>query len=309
MHDQADQLRKLVRATIHADPALAPGGPIIAVSGGQKQVGVTAIACGLARELARLGKQVVLIDANLQNPSSARALHSQALTPSSAPPNSPDLARSGLGATLDEVLSGKRRATEVLLSTTESNLRVLPGVPRNSTPELDRHALDRFAAELSALSRDVDLILLDCGHGMNAWIDRLWQLARDVLLVATPAPQCILDAYAAVKLSQHQRLHNKLRLLINRTLDQAEVPPLAARFDATCQRFLFVTPKPAWSLPAITRNNEPFERALRLLAADIACDLRVSALRLIQPSSRRAPATHSSESKEISRRGAEAQRK
>jgi MinD-like ATPase involved in chromosome partitioning or flagellar assembly len=284
MHDQADQLRKLVRATIQVDPSLAPGGPVIALSGGQPEAGVTTAACGLARHLTRLGKQVILIDANLNNPAATRTLHAR---------NRPDRARSGPSGTLHDVLSGNRRANEVLASTGDEHLRLLPGCPPDAPPPLDRQALERFAAELGALARASDVILLDCGHGMNAWIDALWQIAGEVLLVTTPTPQCVLDSYAAVKLSQHHRLAGKLRLLINRTIDESEVPPLAARFDATCQRFLTMTPKPAVSLPATSAkskrppSDEPFQRALRLLAADLACDLRVSAIRLLQPSHQR----------------------
>jgi MinD-like ATPase involved in chromosome partitioning or flagellar assembly len=298
MHDQADQLRKLARATLQAEPALAPGGPVVAVSGGQKEVGVTTIACGLARELAWLGKKVVLIDANLQNSAAAGFLQSRALTGSAPPLDSLDLARSGQRATLDDVLSGERRATEVLLATTEPNLRVLPGCSPSANPPLDRAAFDRFTAELAALSRDADVILLDCGHGMNAWIDRLWHSAREVLLVTTPNSQGLVESYAAVKLAQHHRLHDKLRLLVNRTLDDTESAPLAQRFTATCEKFLLLSPKPHASLPAITRNDEALQRALRLLAADLTCDLRVTALRLLTPGAQRTPATHSPRNKE-----------
>ena len=72
MPDQAAQLRKLVRVAAQADPSLAPGGPIVAVSGGRGEMGATTVACQLARELARLGKQVVVIDANLLRPAVAQ---------------------------------------------------------------------------------------------------------------------------------------------------------------------------------------------------------------------------------------------
>jgi MinD-like ATPase involved in chromosome partitioning or flagellar assembly len=194
MHDQADQLRKLVRATVEADGALAPGGPVIALSGGQPQAGVTTIACGLARELARLGKQVVLIDANLQRAGAHEYLGF------ADDPNKP---RSPFLGTLHDVLTGKRRAGEILAPTSEDCFRLLPGCPPGSTPPLDRAAIDRFTAEMAALTCHVDVVLLDAGSGMNAWIDRLWQLARQVLLLATPGSQSLLDSYAAVKLSQH----------------------------------------------------------------------------------------------------------
>jgi MinD-like ATPase involved in chromosome partitioning or flagellar assembly len=292
MHDQADQLRKLVRATVEADAALTPGGPVIALSGGQPQAGTTTIACGLARVLARLGKQVVLIDANLQRPRAHELLGF---------PDDSSKARSPLTESLHDVLTGKRRAVEILAATNEDSLRLVHGCQPDSTPPLDRAAVDRFATELAALSSHVDVVLIDAGSGMNAWIDRLWQLARQVLLVATPGSQSLLDSYAAVKLSQHHRLEGKLRLLVNRATDESDIPLVATRFEETCQRFLFISPQPPASLPAFARSarsdataasEEPFHRAVRLLAADLACDFRVAALRLIRPKDLRQHSLH-----------------
>jgi flagellar biosynthesis protein FlhG len=281
MSDQAHQLRKLVRSCVHADATLAPGGPVIAITGAQPAAGATTIACGLARELARLGKQIILIDANLTHPNVANQL---APTHPSSHANRPDQAWSGLRGTLRDVLNGTRRAVEVLIPTNEENLRLLAGCPTTTAPQLDREALDRFATETAALSRQVDFLLIDAGHGMNAWIDRLWQLSRQVLLVATPNAQSLLDAYATVKLSQHHRHDGRIRLLANGADDESEATPLAKRFEETCQRFLCIKPKPAAWLPAPSpqrkQGSDQCPRALRLLAADLISDLRATSLRV-----------------------------
>ena len=283
MHDQADQLRKLVRQAVRLDGSLAPGAPIIAVSGGQPGAGVTTIACGLARELARLGKQVVLIDANLQRPHAAMLL---ARPYRLASPHTPDPASAGPGhpmaltGSLGEVLAGTRRAVEVL-TTVEDGLRLLAGRP-GALPLLDREAVDRFFGEVHALSQQADVILIDAGSGMNSWIDRLWQLARGVLLVTTPDSTAVVDSYAAVKLAQFHRLDQKLRLLVNRCPQHAEAAALGRRFEETCRRFLFIGAKPVASLPSSDRDDDAtqFRRGVRLLAADLACDFRAVAHRL-----------------------------
>lgn len=318
MHDQADQLRQLVRATLAADAALGPGGPVVAVSGSRPAAGATTAACGLARELARLGKQVILIDATIEHDVEHRNAPARETRPGA------DLARSALpqaqraaqihptatitlsphfsrhSATLADVLAGHRRAVEALTLTHEDGLRLLPGCPEDGAPPLDRRAVERLTAELAALSREAEVLVIDAGHGMNAWIDRLWQLARQVLVVATPDNQSFLDAYAAVKLAQHELLADKLRLVLNRTSDE-DLPELNRRFQQTCQRFLSLTPKSAAALPPFQRpstdleavaasrsfagaSDAAFARAVRLLAADLACDFRVSSLRLLRPS-------------------------
>lgn len=311
MPDQAAQLRKLVRVAAQADPSLAPGGPIVAVSGGRGELGTTTVACQLARELARLGKQVVLIDANVLRPAAAAhfGLHSDA------------------DDNIDAILRGARRAVEVLVDV-EAGLRLLPGImPGELPPPLDRQAVDHFASELLALSQQSDAILIDAGSGMNPWVDRLWQLARQVLLVATPESESFLDAYAAVKLSQHHRHDGKIRLLLNRT--DWELAPLATRFEDTCTKFLRLTPKPAAALPEFLRTkpmsptststppiphsafsiphspllpDEPFRRATRLLAADLAADFRVAALRLVKPKQLSASSFQYTDKRDLSQR-------
>ena len=307
MPDQAAQLRKLVRVAAQADPSLAPGGPIVALSGGRGEMGVTTVTCQLARELARLGKQVVVIDANLRTPALAQHF--------GADPR-PD-------RTLDTILRGSRRAVEILVDV-EENIRLLPGVPAGElAPPLDRQAVDHFASELLALSQQSDAILIDTGSGMNLWVDRLWQLARQVLLISTPESEAFLDAYAAVKLSQHHRHDGKVRLLLNRTVDDWELGPLATRFEDTCTKFLRLTPKPAAALPEFLRTkqprvneppersetvpvsslpDEPFRRATRLLAADLAADFRVAALRLVRPKQQAVSSIRFPDLKDLSQR-------
>lgn len=307
MPDQAAQLRKLVRVAAQADPSLAPGGPIVAVSGGRAEMGTTTVACQLARELARLGKQVILIDANVLRPGAARHFNLR-------PPQDHNI---------DAILRGARRAVEVLVEVAEG-VRLLPGVALGELPPpLDREAVDHFASELLALSQQSDAILIDAGSGMNPWVDRLWQLARQVVLVATPESESFLDAYAAVKLSQHHRHDGKIRLLLNRTVDDWELAPLAMRFEDTCAKFLRLTPKPAVALPEFLRTkqprdndppgrptdphsalvpDEPFRRATRLLAADLAADFRVAALRLVKPKQLSASSFQYSDKRDLSQR-------
>ncbi len=292
MPDQAAHLRQLVRASVHADATLAPGGPVITISGAQPAAGVTTIACGLARELARLGKQTILIDANLNAPNIASHFPAALSTHF---PTSPDQAWSGLRGTVADVLSGARRAVEVLNPAPDDGLRFIAGCPPDANPPLNLEAADRFTAELAALSRQCDVILIDAGYGMNPWVDRLWQLSCEVLLTSPPMAQGLLDAYAVAKLSQHHRHDAKLRLLVNRTRDQQEARPLGHRVAETCQRFLNIRAKPATSLPAFDlrpsdstslqrqQERDAFQRALRLLAADLTAEIRVASLRLIRP--------------------------
>jgi MinD-like ATPase involved in chromosome partitioning or flagellar assembly len=143
-------------------------------------------------------------------------------------------------------------------------------------------------------------VIIDAGSGMNAWVDSLWHAARQVLLLATPENQSLLDGYAAVKLSQFQRLDGKVRLVLNRCRDAAAGVQQAHRFAETCRQFLSIKLQEAATLPSTSRRasttgdsvadaDDPFARAVRLLAADLAYSYRAVALRLLASSARRAP--------------------
>ncbi len=261
MHDQADQLRKLVRDAVARHGDLAPGAPLIAVGGGATGAGVTTLACQLARELARLGKRVALVDANVVAPAVAENFKVTA------------------HGTLGEVLAGERRAIEVLHATSDG-IRILAGVKQPAA--LNAEAFDRFSSELAALCRQSDAVILDAGAEMNPWTDRLWQLAQQVLLTTAPTTDAVLDAYAAVKLAQHDRLAGKLRLAINRCDDPAVATRLHASFADTCQRFLHCPVQAPAVLPTIRAagDDDPYRRAVRLLAADLACDFRLLVARI-----------------------------
>lgn len=285
MPDQATELRRLVREAVDVRADLAPGAPVIVLSAAQPRLGATTAVCGLARQLLELGKRVILIDANFPAPALAERY------------------RIRPHGTLANVLAGSRRAVEVLATPLE-NLRVLPGAAQTASgagapqgpatpavPQLDGQSIRRLQGELAALARQADVVLVDAGAGMTPWVDQLWQLAHRVLLITTPAPAAVVDAYAAVKHSHHERLAGKLQLVVTRCDAPADAARIHAGFSETCVRFLGQAVAPPAILPAFPhvaaggapahpQAADPYARSLRLLAADLACDFRALAARL-----------------------------
>jgi len=263
MSDQADKLRQLVRDTVQQHPALAPGVPLVVLSGGKGGVGVSTVATELASELAALGKRSVLVDAN---------------------PLQPDIT-SQLGlevhGCLADVLDGSRSAVEVLRPLGES-IQLLPGrwAP-DAPPELDRLAVKRLLDELRSLHTQADIIILDAGSGMSPWVGQLWKSAQQILLVSTEESVAVMDSYAAVKLSPWGDVDGKVRLVINRCDDPQAAKAIGMRFEATCRRFLGINIAPAATLATrpdivttVTQQKEPtsdreFRQSIRLLAADV----------------------------------------
>src|SRR5262245_34962276 len=98
MHDQADELRQLVRVSARSsDPPRGPQPLHVAVTGGKGGVGVTTIAVNLAVALAQNGRRTVLVDADFSGPDVA------------------GMCRLDEGDSVADILAGRRTVHEVLL--------------------------------------------------------------------------------------------------------------------------------------------------------------------------------------------------
>lgn len=258
MHDQADQLRRLVRETVLTERTLLPGVPLVVISGGNAGVGTTTLANRLAQELSLLGNRTVLVDANPARPGIAPHWNVQ--------PH----------AALADVLGGNRTLVEVL-QPVSNNVRLLPGRwDQDSPPDLSDQAIERLLAELRTLGDATDIVLADVGSGMSPWVHRFWQSAQQVLLVTSPEPTAVMDSYATIKMADSQDLGQKLRIVVNRCSDSQQARGVVARLDQTCQRFLGISLP--HGLPIANRQEsdqqghgyvDDFQQSVRLLAAEV----------------------------------------
>ncbi len=267
MFDQADQLRKLVRDTVSERPSLEPGVPLIVLSGGKGGVGTSTVAIHLSRELARLGKRTVLVDANPLQPDIATQLNVNS------------------EVSLIDILNGSRSAVEVLKPLGES-VQLLPGRWAPETPPaMGREAVKRVLAELRSLHAHADMVILDAGCGMSPWVEQLWKAAHQVLLMTTLDSVALMDSYATVKLAPWGDVDSKVRLVVNKCNESRLALQAGDRFAVTCRRFLGVnvSQPPAVLLQASSdslaqghsssasnkKNNASFYQSIRLLSAEV----------------------------------------
>lgn len=250
MFDQADKLRQLVRETIKESAALAPGVPLIAVSGAREGVGTSTVALRLAQELAQLGKQVVLVDAHIMRPTLGTMFGMTT------------------HAGIADVLNGSRSAVEVLQSLS-SGISLLPGVKSPGiAPEMNIRSLRRLLIELRTLHSVTDLVVLDAGAGFSPWIERMWTAALQILLVTTPDATTVREAYSTVKSAPWGDVDGKLRLVVNRCNDNSLAKRVSDGFTSTCRQFLGM--KLVGSAAQVAAEQDvTFRQSVRLLAADV----------------------------------------
>ena len=230
--DQATQLRLLMR---HGEPqsasssslrpqasCLCPRARVFAIASGKGGVGKTNIAVNLALTLARQGKRVVLVDADLGTANVDVILNIQ----------------SPFG--LSDVIAGNRALGDVAVHF-EHNLRLIAGASGlSSAADLGPHERRRLIDELGALEADCDILILDCGAGIAQNVLAFARAADELLLVTTPEPTALTDAYALVKVLSRSDHRPPIALVVNQASTLREGQVVADRVASVAARFLGV---------------------------------------------------------------------
>jgi len=264
-HDQADELRYLVRAHARRSSPREAVPQLIVVTGGQHAVGTTTIALNLTVALVQQGQRAVLVDADFDRGAVA--------------------ALCGIperGSILD-VLSARHSIHEVL-ARGPAGIQVLPGVwaPTESNA-CSPTAQGRLIAQLKGLGAHADVIVVDTGCGRNSFVRRFWKAADVPLVVTTPESVAIMDCYATIKVLLAGDDSMAVRIVVNRALDAARADEVQTRIAAACRRFLGVRAAAAGYIP-----DEPaMQDAARQPTAFVLSSPRSDAARAIERLSER----------------------
>lgn len=230
--DQATQLRLLMR---HGDRLSAPSSSlksqasslpsharVLAIASGKGGVGKTNIAVNLALALARQGKRIVLVDADLGTANVDVILNIQ----------------SPYG--LSDVIAGRRTVHDVAIPL-EHNLRLIAGASGlSAAADLGPFDRRRLIDELGALEADCDILVLDCGAGISQNVLAFARAADELLLVTTPEPTALTDAYALVKVLSRSDHRPPITLVVNQAATLREGQVVADRVASVAARFLGV---------------------------------------------------------------------
>ncbi|HWL92344.1 MAG TPA: MinD/ParA family protein [Phycisphaerae bacterium] len=245
--DQATDLRLLMAA--RETESMAPRAAfhrrtarVIAVASGKGGVGKSSIAVNLALRLSMNGHRVVLVDADLGTANADLLLNVHAAHDLSA------------------LLRGPLRADQILTPINE-RLHLLAGASGLSAMA-DLESLERthLINELAALERTCDIIAIDCGAGISQNVIAFAAAADDLLLVTTPEPTAITDAYALVKALRRHERSPAIHLVMNQADSECEGRDAANRLISVARRFLNVDVSVIGHVP----RDENVGRAVRM---------------------------------------------
>ncbi|MDR0662551.1 MAG: MinD/ParA family protein [Spirochaetaceae bacterium] len=224
MEDQAEQLRDLVRT--REGGSLPRSGKskntrIITVTSGKGGVGKTNLSVNLALAYARIGKRVIVMDADLGLANVNVILK---LVPK---------------WNLYHVICKQKTMLEILVET-EYGIGIVAGASGFSKiANLTEDERANFIRELNTLS-SADIIIIDTSAGISSNVLDFVAAADDAIVITTPEPTAITDAYGIVKIiaTEIEKMDMGLKLVVNRASSAPEAKKVADRMIAIAGQFL-----------------------------------------------------------------------
>lgn len=196
---------------------------VISITSGKGGVGKSSVAANLAVTLGERGQKVLLLDGDfgLANLDILFDLKSR--------------------GNISDVLNGSK-AMDGILSRVALNVDVIPA--SSGVLEMTQLGISEKAHLLELMQRledQYDILLIDTGAGIHDDVTWLNSSASEIIVVATPEPTSIADAYVLIKvLNQHHKIKN-FRLLVNQARTEAEALRVFQQITGVSDRFLNVT--------------------------------------------------------------------
>lgn len=213
--DQADSLRQMVAQRRSESPIR-----VIATTSGKGGVGKTNISSNLAVLAAAAGKSVLIIDADL-GLANVEILYG--ITP-----------RYHLGHLLEGTAT-----MEDVLAQGPGGIRVLPaGNGVSSLTHLEDAQKLRLMTALDTVEDMFDLVIIDTGAGIGENVRFFVGGAQEALLVVTPEPTSLTDAYASVKVLSMEAGVEHFNVIVNPTATEETAREIFEKLSTVTRRFL-----------------------------------------------------------------------
>ncbi|HEV7730592.1 MAG TPA: MinD/ParA family protein [Candidatus Binatia bacterium] len=195
---------------------------VVAVASGKGGVGKTSLAANLAVSLAKRGLRVCVLDADLGLANLDVVL---GLTP----------ARSLL-----HVLRGEARLEDVIVEG-PAGIRVVPSASGFlEMTSLGAEQQLALLAEVDTLEQSLDVLLIDVGAGIAPNVLFFAAAAAETLVVLTPEPTALTDAYALIKLLATRHGRQEFLVVVNMAVSVADADAAFRRLQRVAERFLRV---------------------------------------------------------------------
>jgi len=229
--DQAANLRKMVKLESYKMQRMQTGHEgvlpsaqnrprVITIASGKGGVGKTNVVVNLAVACQRLGQKVLIFDADL---GLANIDIIFGLDPK---------------YTIEEIISGEKDLSQVIVPGPEG-VSVIPassGV--QELTELTEGQKMHLLNEFDMLNNRYDLLLIDTGAGVSSNVIYFNMAAEERIIVVTPEPTSITDAYALMKILFTRHGVKHFKVLMNMVADESEARSVYGNLSSVLTRFM-----------------------------------------------------------------------
>ncbi|SHJ06076.1 MinD/ParA family protein [Lutispora thermophila] len=196
---------------------------VITVTSGKGGVGKTNITINLAIKMAQLGLRVVIIDADL-------GLSNVDIVFGMIPKYN-----------LSDVINHKKSINEILENGPNGVKFISGGSGLQELIKINREQLGHLLIELGKLDEEADIIFIDTGAGINDQVLSFVYAAKEVIVVTTPEPTAITDAYALIKVIAQKDSSKKINLILNKANNLVEANNALDKLYQVCLKFLGIS--------------------------------------------------------------------
>lgn len=220
--DQAEKLRHLIRQQQINGPKHTSR--VITVTSGKGGVGKSSVSVNLAIALSRLGKRVIILDAdfglaNVEIMLGIRPAYNLA----------------------DLMFKGKK-LSDIITEGPENIGFISGGSGIQELTNLTKDQINYLVNKLAELDEIADIIIVDTGAGITDTVLEFVAASTEVLLVTTPEPTSITDAYALLKtLNKKSNFSGKdtvIRMIANRVTPEENARDIFEKLSVVSSKFL-----------------------------------------------------------------------
>jgi len=240
--DQAANLRRLVLEKNIDTPSTTR---TTVISSGKGGVGKTSLSVSLAIALAEDGKSVTLVDADLGLANINVIL---GIIPK---------------YNLYHVIKGKKKLKDIIIDVPEG-IKIIAGASGfHQLANLEPKQREEFISSIAELAND-DYLIVDTGAGISQNVLSFVMAADEVIVVTTPEPTAITDAYGIIKAIASQSTEKHIKLIVNKAQSVAEGKRVAQRVINIAGQFLNIKVEDLGfvyediCVPKSVRNQKPF---------------------------------------------------
>ncbi|GCD08958.1 MinD/ParA family protein [Clostridium tagluense] len=216
MLDQAQGLRQMALKNLDS---LDSKPRIITVTSGKGGVGKSNIVVNLSIALQKMGRKVMIFDADI------------------GMGNDDIIMGCSSRYNVFDVISNGKEIEDVVING-PFGVKLLPGgsaiMKVEDLTEIQRNV---FLNKLTALT-GLDYIIMDTGAGVNKSVLGFIACCEDLIIVTTPEPTSLTDAYSLLKAVKHFKIKDSAKVIVNRSLDNNEANMTFNKFNNAVTKFL-----------------------------------------------------------------------